>query len=226
LVASYDLWPGNGEGYIQVSALHKFVTYLLTQTLTHLLTATGPIRGMWTRHNATNQPVTHTWSAPWEQVYQTDRIWDSRAGGGGYWLLMQTATGRRRLIINTTSQMHKYYGGRPAAAARYDSERTSDLRSTATAPQCPTRQRLIAASLHQHTYSVTLYIYLYSRKCLRISLFLLCSLCTGAVLSWSAPNLACGIFISFARSCGLASAAQARGLALRMPELAGATDRR
>jgi len=28
-----------------VLALHKFVTYLLTHTLTHLLTAPGPTRG-------------------------------------------------------------------------------------------------------------------------------------------------------------------------------------
>jgi len=28
-------------------ALHKFVTYLLTYTLTHLLTAPRPTRGLW-----------------------------------------------------------------------------------------------------------------------------------------------------------------------------------
>jgi len=32
---------------ILVLALHKFVTYLFTQTLTHLLTALGPTQGKW-----------------------------------------------------------------------------------------------------------------------------------------------------------------------------------
>jgi len=42
LVASYDIWPGNGKGLNLILALHKFVTYLLTKTLTHLLTARDP----------------------------------------------------------------------------------------------------------------------------------------------------------------------------------------
>jgi len=36
LVASYNLQPGNGEGLSLVSALHKFVTYLLTYLDTFL----------------------------------------------------------------------------------------------------------------------------------------------------------------------------------------------
>jgi len=40
LVTSYNIRPGSG-GPIPVSALHKFVTYLLR----HLLTAPGPTRG-------------------------------------------------------------------------------------------------------------------------------------------------------------------------------------
>jgi len=39
LVASYNIWPGNGDGLSLFLALHKFVTYFLTYTLTHLLTA-------------------------------------------------------------------------------------------------------------------------------------------------------------------------------------------
>jgi len=36
LVASYDIWPGNGVGQaILVLVLYKFVTYLLTKTLTY-----------------------------------------------------------------------------------------------------------------------------------------------------------------------------------------------
>ena len=43
LVTSYDIQPGNGEGLnILISALHKFVTYLLTYLDTHPLTAPGP----------------------------------------------------------------------------------------------------------------------------------------------------------------------------------------
>jgi len=30
LVASYDIRPGNGDGPILISTLHKFVTYFLT----------------------------------------------------------------------------------------------------------------------------------------------------------------------------------------------------
>jgi len=34
LVASYDIWPGNGQCLpILILALHKFVTYLLTYRL-------------------------------------------------------------------------------------------------------------------------------------------------------------------------------------------------
>jgi len=52
LVTSYDRRPGNKEGLF--SALHKFVTYLLTQTMTHLLTALCPKRGNKQWSNKTN----------------------------------------------------------------------------------------------------------------------------------------------------------------------------
>ena len=43
---------------ILVSALHKFVTYLLTYTLTHILTAPGPTRGLRPRNYVSENPAT------------------------------------------------------------------------------------------------------------------------------------------------------------------------
>jgi len=46
-VTSYDIRPGNGEVLFLISVLHKFVTYLLTLTLTHLLTAPDAHQAGW-----------------------------------------------------------------------------------------------------------------------------------------------------------------------------------
>jgi len=47
LVASYNIRPGNAQGPILVLALHKFVTYLFTQILIHLLIAPAPTVIFW-----------------------------------------------------------------------------------------------------------------------------------------------------------------------------------
>jgi len=52
LVVSYNIWPGNERAYI--SALHKFVTYLLKDT--YLLTAPDPQRAITSMWHTDTEP--------------------------------------------------------------------------------------------------------------------------------------------------------------------------
>jgi len=62
------------RGSILVLALHKYVTYLLTYTLTHLLTAPGPTQGMSVK-NSMNQQQMHLQSTQTRDIPRDMKKW-------------------------------------------------------------------------------------------------------------------------------------------------------